>query len=725
VSHWLQSALLASLPVTLSLVAEAQLATETQAQSERVIVEADNVYEVAEDNTVIAEGNVEVFFEGRVLKADRIIYNRNTERVRATGNVIIINDDGIEQYSEEAEVGSDLSEGVAIGYSARLPEDARLAANAAIRRSDGSTILDQFVYSACEVCEDKPTPTWAIRARRARLDPESQMIHYRDALIEIGGVPVFYLPYIAHPDPNSKRRSGLLIPTIGNSSKLGAYYGQPYYWAISDHSDVTLTPQLMTNVNPLLGLELRKRFYSGAIKVEGSVTQETDFDTRGEKFGEKEWRGHVFANGAFAITPNWRWGFAGEYQSDDLYDRRYSISGANERRGLYVGQPRRLLSQLFVVGQAENYYADAAVLQFQGLRGIDDSNRLPRVAPLAFAERYWNLGDLGFASVNLSSAALTREVGADSQRVSVGAEWRDLNILPLGLAFEPFAEVRGDYYALDQNISGQSNVTRGLGNIGAKLSYPLIRPGKSVDILVEPAVMAAWGVGNPNDPAIPNEDSQAFEFDETSLFRANGFSNYDLYEGDGKLSAGLTARAIWKNGVQLSSTVGRRWRSREDSAFDRVSNLDGRSSDWIGSATLDIGRSLQANVRGRLNPEDLSLNRIDAQVSGNFWRLRSVARYYKLEPRITPTGLPDEGVYFQTEIRATDNISFLAGQLRDIQNDRNIDQRLGLAYFDDCSRLEIVYRRSELRDRTIGTSESFEIRFTLRSLGSLGSSDFD
>ena len=730
-SYWSQLALLAGFSAVLPLAAQAgepaQEASPPAAEAgdERVILEADAVYELTGENSLVAEGNVQSLYQGRTLRADRLVYNRTTEKVRASGNVIIIDLDGSQQFADEIELGSDLTDGYAIGFSARLAEGASVTANSAVRRPDGINALDQVVYTSCEVCEENKTPTWSIRARRAVLDQKSQMISYRDAVVELAGIPVFYLPYLAHPDPNSERRSGLLVPNAGVSSKLGAFYKQPYYWAISEASELTVSPLVSANVNPVLNLDYRKRFYSGALNIKTSFTEEQDFDSQGVLFGEKSFRGHIYASGAFALSPEWKWGFGLEQQSDDLYDRRYDIDGQTDRRGLYSNQPRRLLSQLFLVGQGPDYYSDVALLSFQGLRGEDHSSRLPVVSPLLYAEKNWEFGKLGFVKANLSSAILTRDVGADSGRISAGAEWRDFNLLPGGLTFEPFAELRGDYYALDEDVSGKSQVARAAWNAGARLAYPMIRTGRAVDIMLEPAVMAAWGASQANDPAIPVEDSQLFEFDGTNLYDANGFGNYDLYEGDGKLSAGLTARALWKNGTEISTTLGRRWRSRTDPAFDVASNLDGKSSDWVASAALNMGNRLSLASRVRLDEDDLALNRLDLRASTSLSRFRAVGQYYRIDPRISPSGQPDEGIYIRGEVRVTDNYSVIFGQLRDIAENIDAEQEIGLAYSDDCARFELVYSRNELQDRTLGPSENIQFRFTLKSLGNFGSNTFD
>ena len=737
------------------VIAAPSVAQEPQS-TDPVVVEADNIYQDQASNTVIAEGNVQAAYEGRILKADKVIYNRDTDRVRAIGNVVIIDADGTQRFANEVEVTSNLSDGYAIGFSSRMANGGLATANAAERQPNGITAVDQIVYTACEVCDEDDTPTWSLRARKAVLDEEEGMFSYRDAVLEVAGVPVFYIPFFSHPDPNSERRSGFLAPDFGTSSRLGGFYQQPYYWAISESQDLTIAPKIMTNVNPLLQLEYRKRFWSGELEVDTSFTYEEDFDNDGERFGDAEWRSHIYAQGLFDINSKWQWGFGIERQQDDLYTRRYDIQGENRRRGLYDGQPRRLLTQGFVVGQDTNFYADASVLSFQGLRAGDDDGALPLAAPLFFAEQLYDFGNLGLASVTASGALLTRDTGADSQRISVGGEWSTTRILPGGLLFEPFAEARADYYALDADVSGEDNVARGVGTAGMRVSYPLVRTGEVVDVVIEPTIMAAIGTANNNDPAIPLEDGLLFEFDEASLFDANGASGFDLYEGGGKAAAGLTARARFKNGAEISGIIGQRWRSLDDGSFDISSNLGGKTSDWVAGVSADFGPILRLQTRARFgdngrSTDGYSLNRIDTSISTRFKRLRAKARYYKIEDTVSFSGDPDEGIDLSADLRVTDNYSLTYARRRDIAGTptvvrdpfsgapitdvdgntiinaepRDLLHSIGIAYSDDCSRFEIAFSRSEGIDRTIGPNDSIQFRFSLKTLGDFGSRDVD
>ena len=119
-----------------AIAQEETASTPPDQTDERVVLEADYVYEIRDENKLVAEGNVEALYQGRVLRADKLVYDRNTEKVRASGNVIIIDETGSQQFAQEIEVDSRLSDGYAIGFSARLAEGATVA-EAAPRASAG------------------------------------------------------------------------------------------------------------------------------------------------------------------------------------------------------------------------------------------------------------------------------------------------------------------------------------------------------------------------------------------------------------------------------------------------------------------------------------------------------------------------------------------------------------------------------------------------------------
>jgi LPS-assembly protein len=254
-------------------------------------------------------------------------------------------------------------------------------------------------------------------------------------------------------------------------------------------------------------------------------------------------------------------------------------------------------------------------------------------------------------------------------------------------------------------------------------------------VIVEPEAMVAYSTSGTNDPDIPIEDSLFYELDETSLFEANAASGFDTYEGGSKASLGASVSARWKNGMTVSALGGRRWRDMSDPIFDVGSNLDGTVSDWVAGVSADFGNPLKVETRVRLDDDDFALNRIDARIKTNFWRVRSNARYYKIVGDVTDSGLNDEGIEVTADFKLTDNYYFLYGLSRDISgrldpfgdlsSPRDIRQSIGIAYEDDCSRFEIAFERSEAQDRQLGPEDSIKFRFALKTIGGFGDNNVD
>src|SRR3546814_13959596 len=90
--------------------------------------------------------------------------------------------------------------------------------------------------------------------------------------MEFFGIPVFYTPYLQHPDPTVDRRSGFLAPTVGTSDFLGYALEVPYFWALGDTQDLTLAPILSTDQGIDLTGEYRHLFPDGELRGAGSAT---------------------------------------------------------------------------------------------------------------------------------------------------------------------------------------------------------------------------------------------------------------------------------------------------------------------------------------------------------------------------------------------------------------------------------------------------------------------
>ncbi|MEM9198311.1 MAG: putative LPS assembly protein LptD, partial [Pseudomonadota bacterium] len=233
---------------------------------------ADNVRYDTEAERLVAEGNVQVFYDGRTLTAARITYDDPSRTILAEGPITLRNPDGSILHATYAELDPELRNGLLRSAQAVLQRRFRIAAVEGRRIAGRYNLLDRAVFSNCTVCPAAPVPLWRIRASRVLHDQEAQLIHYEDATFDVMGVPLIYLPYFRHPDPTLERGTGFLMPSVQTSDTFGYGLRTPFYWAIDDHSDATITPFLTTDEGLVLEGEYRQAFTRGSLFLLGAVT---------------------------------------------------------------------------------------------------------------------------------------------------------------------------------------------------------------------------------------------------------------------------------------------------------------------------------------------------------------------------------------------------------------------------------------------------------------------
>ena len=378
------------------------------------VISADEIIYDRDLDIVTATGHVEIVQGNRVVRADTISFNRRANVVSASGNVSLLEPTGDVIFADYAELTEDLREGAMQNFRALLADWSRLAAISGRRTAGSLTALRKVVYSPCALCKDDPTrpPLWQLKAARATHDQETASVTYRDAWLEVGGVPVIYTPYFEHPDGTVKRKSGLLAPAFGSSSVLGQFYAQPYFQTLGDSADVTIEPMFFTKDLPVLATEYRQRFRNGFMTLNASATYGHVYDDDNRRTGKDTFRGHFAGIGRFDIDDEWRWGFDAARASHDNYLLRYRLFD----RFRFIDR-NTLTSRGFVEGFRGRSYAAAQAFAFQGLREKDDPGLAPLVLPLL--EYQWlSESDTrgGYFHFDSYSYGIHRTEGTRSQR---------------------------------------------------------------------------------------------------------------------------------------------------------------------------------------------------------------------------------------------------------------------------------------------------------------------
>jgi len=736
---------------------------------DELYMEADEVIRDDEHKTTTAQGSVEMRYQGRTVRADRVIYQEGENGaqgvIRATGHVQVINADGTVEFADDLVTDDKMQAGVAQGFFARAPYqqptagEIKFGAATVVRRSDTIQELNRAIYTPCPICAgDHPrTPSWSITAERVVQDKKRRVVYYRHARVHILGVPILYLPVFWHADPSADRQSGLLAPKLGESSRRGFSYEQPYLWVLSPSADLVISPQLNSKVAPFLNGEFRERFYSGDIDIRFGYTHEQDFDSNGNKFGTDTNRSYILGSGSFQLTEDWRWGFTAERTSDPLLFDKYDIGNVFEARGPYIPDDRRLISQIYAARQDQQSYFSIAAFSIQGLQVGDNDRTFPLVSPLI--ESHFDIPQEilgGRLRVDASAVVLTREQspdqpqldlpGLDSRRATTDIDWKSSFTTTWGLRVDPFLQARVDAYSLSDVLTGvgsqvkSESLARGLGVVGADVTYPVYKRVGDTTVVLEPeaelalspkAEQVVVGHDTSGNPIYLNEDSVAFEFDETTLFRANKFPGYDLYEDGVRLNVGGRASVLWDDGRRANFLLGRSFRVDRNTVFSSTSGLQTEASDWVVAADAQPIKGLSFFARARLDTDTLQAHRLEGGINfSNSWGTGYV-RYLKDDQGVpgltgtttgtvtsTVTGTPLENIDLGGDIKVASNWGFTLYGNRDLIQKAWVIRDIGVYYRDDCARVDVIYRHEDTIIGRLGPSDSVALRLTLATLGS-------
>ena len=187
---------------------------------------------------VILEGGVSVSQGYRQLRGDRATINRLERSAVLEGN-IEVREPGVLLRGERAEIYAKTGEAL-LERSQFVLHEAHLRGTATglARDSDGLIHVENGSLSYCAPGDND----WLLRADEMELDTEEGLGTARGAKFDVGGVPVFYFPWLRFP-LDDRRRTGFLWPDIGSDTRGGLDVSVPVYFNIAPNYDLLYAPR--------------------------------------------------------------------------------------------------------------------------------------------------------------------------------------------------------------------------------------------------------------------------------------------------------------------------------------------------------------------------------------------------------------------------------------------------------------------------------------------------
>ena len=685
----------------------------------------------SEGDIVTATGDVRMSRTGDRLRAEKVVWDRKTGRVVATGNVAVTNPQGDIAYGDAIDLTDTLKDGVVDNLLVVLEQGGRLAAVRGTRSENGTVDLDRAVYSPCAVesagCPKEPT--WKITAVKVTYRPNRKRVYYEGARLHLFGLATPALPRFSHSvgDVND---SGLLTPSIGLTRLNGAELVLPFNFALGKNRSLVVAPHLFSSEVPMLEARYSALGDTGAYSIRGFATSSRRSENLSGGFSsetERAFRGYLDGVGRFQLDPNWSVSGSLRLVTDRTFLRRYDISNED-----------RLRTTLAVERIDANSYLSLTGWAVQTLRVGDRQGMQPVALPeLDYRRRVPDALLGGTLQLQLNTLAIGRKAGQDTQRAFASARWDWRGITTLGQEVVLTAFGRGDVYnaqdtvatAVDSYRGIEGFQSRAIGALAAEVRWPFVgellggfqRFSPRVQVVATPRT---------RNIDIPNEDARAVDLEDSNLFALNRFSGYDRWEDSSRVTYG----ADWSldlPGIAISTNVGQSYRlNARPGILPDGTGLSDRLSDIVGRTNVRVGEFVTFTHRYRLDKDNLSVRRNEVDATVGTRATYATVGYLRLDRDITTV----EDLQDREELRAGGRVAFarfwsvwgsalidLTDRHEDPLSQSNgfspIRHRLGFAYQDDCLDLGVTWRRDYRSVGDARSGNSYLLTLSFKNLG--------
>ena len=462
-------------------------------------------------------------------------------------------------------------------------------------------------YTTCPAGTDD----WYIKASEISLNNGTSSGSAKNAYIEFKGVPLLYTPWIDFSF-NNQRKSGLLAPTVGSTSRSGFEVLTPFYWNIAPNMDATFAVRALSKRGVQLQGEFRylEENFSGTNNIEYLPSDSLSNESR--YFANLKHR-HQFNNG-------WSAGYSLEKVSDNQYFSELSTR--------IVTTSRINLPQQFNVDYADETWRFNAIAQkFQTLNNRSyPYERLPQMTLV---------GDKNYNGINLNLysqlVAFDSNNSASIRPTGTRATVYPSITVPLKQSYGYITSKFGIHhtsYNLDNVTSELNSQQRTLPIFSLDSGLYFDRDFKIADRgysqTIEPRMFYVY-IPDRKQSNIPIFDTSLADLNFSSLFNENQFTGNDRINDANQLSFALTTRFIESSSgtERLSASIGQRYYFSDQAVALDYNNLSSyrksNSSDLIAGVTgqlknswridtfwqynTDDSTAVRTTVTGRYNPE--------------------------------------------------------------------------------------------------------------------------
>jgi LPS-assembly protein len=703
------------------LCLSSQAYAETRDDQNLALLQADKFDYDQNKNLFTATGHVDLAQDGQIIQADQMIYDKQNDTVYAEGHVVFIDKTGQVYFADKVKMEQKVKTAVIQQMGLVFADGSRFAARQGIQKDENTIVMEDGVYSPCNLCKDDPhqAPLWQLRANKMVHLKDDKATYYHNVKFDAYGHPVMYVPYFSHPDPDVKARSGFLMPKFLTDSKNGFMLRNYYYKNFSPSEDATFEVSPTQNSGTVYGTQYRHNWAQTSFVFNGSANYSAIRSGNGDVIKDDKMRGHIFSEGDTRLSDDWTTGFFVQRTFDDYYLKDFDF---------YQGDV--LQDDVYFQMIHGRDYANINGTFFQDLRpniSQEQPDILPWMqykpvgAPNQMLGGRWNIDN--------ETVTLFRDGDQSVSRITTIPTWERRDVLPFGLQSTLNTKLHADGYWIGKNSpfdtvpttndAESRTVARLVPSTQGVVSYPLVRPGSSITGLIEPKVALTVAPEATNNSKIPNEDSRDVQVDISNLFSDSRFPGNDQIENGSHAAYGIKFGGYENsNGNSAYATLGQSYRLTDGNPFPAGSGYEDDQSDYVGQLETTFYDRFYTDYRFQLNNDDFHPRRqeLEATYLDDGIELRT---NYVFAEQVAGTGLLDrQQLGFSGAKSITKKWAASVETLSDLKGGGALlKSGVGIQYKNECLRLSFRGEKDLTNNATGGADTRFLFSLGLRNLG--------
>ncbi len=554
----------------------------------------------------------------------------------------------------------------------RFDADMRAQADTVSLHDDDTMVMENGRFSFCPPGDN----TWYIDSQRIDILPAEGFGEAHNAVLKLGGVPIFYLPWLSFPI-DDQRRTGFLYPRLSTSSSNGIYLATPYYFNLAPQYDAVVTPHFREHRG--LYVTTEGRLLSDAGQHNSNLLWSVD----DKKSTANRWYMDYQFSGQLSdqLSADIKLARASDIALFNDYDYGSDLADSN-----------KVSSQISFAYTSNSQVMDKAVVGATKHQQLTTATPSYDLLPYVSLQGGKQLADkskwqyaFNYTNFKRANSALTGMSKINGQRLhltpSISQQWRNSYSYTQATAQLPIS-----LYALDDTPSGiDSSPTRGLYQLSLDSGLYFDRAlANGASQTLEPRLYWTY-TPYKNQDDLPIFDTSTIG---KPLYQINRFNGPDRIGDDHRVTLGASSRVLTPAGQQKArySIAQMYYLADRKVALSHASTTSNETSSPIyGQMDYQFNAQLSSTLSVDWEPS-----------SGKTEALSANLRYQASNNQIVNVNYTETGTDRQSQASImwpiSANWTAFVQQKQDLDSSTTLDEIVGLEYANCCWKTRLVNR---------------------------------